>query len=421
MNAFLPRGWGRLLAGTVLALGAGLAHLHAADIKIEFIPPPMEGTISLGIYDSAGKLVRVLRKEAETSAFTVALNGLIARWDGLDDAGAPCPPGKYHARGYTVGELEVEGVDFIGNDWVGEDDSPRIRRIAAIATGTDGAPLIRATVPGEAQEKIFAVSCQPPEPPEDEPDVRLAPRPDGTPFPAAGNPVRDGVFQPAGVSQSADAARGMNGAVWVIDGGAIKKFAADGALLLTVPPTPGDPPPVKLAASQVSDAVYILGQNDAVQRFTALESTGTAARVRYSEEIRFSDSLEQVAPLLAFPGGKPFVSATALPVALVANPLFQDKPGSVRIRIAKDATGTYLATADGLPLDHISETPHLQWAAMGRPPGSKTVTVFESDGAVVAQFSVSRLANMMAFDAGSFELTASAATPTPAPTAAPAP
>ena len=81
-----------------------------ADVRITFIPPPIRGTLTLGIYDKAGKLVRVLHREATEEAFTVGLNGLITTWDGKDDSGAVLPPGKYHARGYSVGALEVEGV-----------------------------------------------------------------------------------------------------------------------------------------------------------------------------------------------------------------------------------------------------------------------------------------------------------------------
>src|SRR4051812_46262195 len=37
----------------------------ARTVRISFVPPPMEGTISLGVYDEAGKLVRVLHQNAQ--------------------------------------------------------------------------------------------------------------------------------------------------------------------------------------------------------------------------------------------------------------------------------------------------------------------------------------------------------------------
>ncbi len=67
----------------------------------------MDGTISLGIYDSHGKLVRVLHKAATADEFVAALDGFITHWDGLDDNGKPMPPGKYDARGYMVGAVKV--------------------------------------------------------------------------------------------------------------------------------------------------------------------------------------------------------------------------------------------------------------------------------------------------------------------------
>jgi len=70
----------------------------------------MEGTISLGIFDSDGKLVRVLHREAKIDIFTVEENSLSTTWDGKNDAGEDSPAGKYRGRGYLVGKLKVEDV-----------------------------------------------------------------------------------------------------------------------------------------------------------------------------------------------------------------------------------------------------------------------------------------------------------------------
>ena len=79
-------------------------------MQITFLPPPMEGTLSLGIYDKKGKLVRVLAREATEKDFVVGLNGLITFWDGKDDTGKPMSPGLYSARGYSVGAVvKLEG------------------------------------------------------------------------------------------------------------------------------------------------------------------------------------------------------------------------------------------------------------------------------------------------------------------------
>ena len=78
------------------------------SVPLRFVPPPMEGTISLGIWDSNDKLVRVLHRESKIDIFTIDENALKTTWDGKNDAGEDLTPGKYRARGYLVAKLQVE-------------------------------------------------------------------------------------------------------------------------------------------------------------------------------------------------------------------------------------------------------------------------------------------------------------------------
>lgn len=82
----------------------------ARNVPLRFVPPPMDGTISLGIFDSDDKLVRVLHREAKIDKFTIDENALKTTWDGKNDAGGDLPSGKYRARGYMVAKLKVEDV-----------------------------------------------------------------------------------------------------------------------------------------------------------------------------------------------------------------------------------------------------------------------------------------------------------------------
>src|SRR5215472_11624246 len=82
----------------------------ARSIRISFVPPPMEGTISLGIYDQTGKLVRVLHQNAQLNDFAIGPDALATRWDGKDDGRQDLPPGRYHARGYLIGALKREDL-----------------------------------------------------------------------------------------------------------------------------------------------------------------------------------------------------------------------------------------------------------------------------------------------------------------------
>src|SRR5438093_11436927 len=80
------------------------------NVQLRFVPPPMEGTISLGIFDSSDKLVRVLHRESKVDNFTIDENSLKTTWNEKNDAGEDLPTGKYRARGYAVGRLKVDDL-----------------------------------------------------------------------------------------------------------------------------------------------------------------------------------------------------------------------------------------------------------------------------------------------------------------------
>ena len=82
----------------------------ARSVPLRFVPPPMEGTISLGIWDANDKLVRVLHRESKIDKFTVEENSLSTTWDGKNDAGTDLVPGKYRARGYLVGKFKIDDL-----------------------------------------------------------------------------------------------------------------------------------------------------------------------------------------------------------------------------------------------------------------------------------------------------------------------
>jgi hypothetical protein len=82
----------------------------ARNVRISFVPPPIQGKISLGIYDANAKLVRVLQQEAELDEFEVGDDGLSIRWDGKDSDGYDLPAGTYHPRGYVVAPMKIEPV-----------------------------------------------------------------------------------------------------------------------------------------------------------------------------------------------------------------------------------------------------------------------------------------------------------------------
>jgi hypothetical protein len=108
----------------------------------------MEGTISLGIYDHTGKLVRILHRAATGDEFVAALDGYITHWDGLDDAGQPMPPGHYSARGYMIGGVTVHQVDLNPPTKSGSNAVPA----ASASPGDSAEPLLQGMASGFTYE-----------------------------------------------------------------------------------------------------------------------------------------------------------------------------------------------------------------------------------------------------------------------------
>ncbi len=415
-----------------LTFGAVLA--QADPVRIDFVPPPLEGTLSLGIYDSAGKLVRVLNREAENADFTLGDDGLRAQWDGNDDHGIPCPAGTYRAKGVAVGELGVEGIDFVGNDWVGGDDAPHLSKITDMKVNGTGTLFILGLLPGQDKSSIgsvYSVAIKPSETPGEDAETVLTPQAQWPPM------VVGPVFSAAGPISP-----GAGETLWHLDRktGDITQKDAKGGILRTLKADSALPAAVILAASPTEDKVFVLYENADLQRVRGYDFTGLkpgdAPKVLFENEIIFSNSYEQIASRLKFPDGRPFAPAPVLTVSLVENPLDtpekdkkKRKAPSIQLRAQVDKDGAWIATADGLPLCKVTDTPNLRWAAFGRLAANRPVTFFASDGAAVEEYQISGIGNLMAFDAGTYPWNPNAAAPSPSasptpsatPTATPAP
>src|SRR6266481_578216 len=87
-----------------------LSPAPSRNVRVSFVPPPLEGTISLGIYDKTGKLVRVLHQQAQLNQFAIGADGLVTQWDGKNDDEQDLPVGKYHALGYLIGSLKLQDL-----------------------------------------------------------------------------------------------------------------------------------------------------------------------------------------------------------------------------------------------------------------------------------------------------------------------
>jgi len=395
-------------------------------VRVSFLPPPLDGTISLGIY-AKGKLVRVLKREADINEFTIGTDALSTTWDGKNDAGEDAPSGKYSAHGFVVGDLKIEGVGFFFNDWITKDDSPRITRVDNLRDTGDKL-LLLASLP---DEQGATVTCD------------LSGRileftvegPDG--YTEAFGPERASVKVENGkllinvaegwetVSWSTlikpeHAAMGSGGSIWVIDRVAendaaleVKQFSAKGEFLRRLAYQPNDPQPKAITASKREDRIFVLEEGTALQRLRGLSLVVTKTdggqqpvsdwRVDFEKTIVAHKDFSLV-------DGKAVPSATAganapekVKIKLQPNPLVNDERVTVELAIGFDEDGSFLKASDGLPLFSISETPKLIRGLLAAQ-SSNAINVFQDDGAVVEQFRVSGVDQMMSFDCGGFEL-----------------
>jgi len=82
----------------------------ARAVRITFVPPPLEGKISLGVYNEWSQLVRVLHQEADFDEFAIGADALSTKWDGKDDYDYDLPARKYTARVYLQ---TIDGLPLV--------------------------------------------------------------------------------------------------------------------------------------------------------------------------------------------------------------------------------------------------------------------------------------------------------------------
>jgi len=400
-------------------------------VSLRFALPPLEGTISLGIYNHDGKLVRTLHREDTISEFTAGHDALETTWDGTNDEGNPLPNGKYSGRGYVVGDVKVEGVDYFFNDWVTDENSPHILRVENFTRDSGEQLILLVTLAGDKNEVIRCNSSSG--------GILSDPglQSKAVDFHEFVSPERLGVriendrlslltsqdWQVVAwpnLNKPKEAALGKDGSVWVIDQVGrdfseteLQEFSAKGEFLRNMTFASGEPQPRIVRATTMSDQIYLLEQNTALQRLRGLTLVATkkdeAQRPVSDWKVDFEKKII-AHQNFALENGKPVATgnvSSTLPQKIVQqlrpDPLQNDKLGKAELAIGIDADGSFLKTGDGLPLRTISDTPNLTRTLVARP-NKNVLDVFQDDGAVVEQYRVSNLEQMIAFDCGDFEL-----------------
>ena len=375
----------------------------ARNVRISFVPPPVDGTISLGVYDAKGKLVRVLFREADINEFTIGHDALSTAWDGKDDAGENVPPGKYSAHGFVVGDLKIEGVGFFFNDWITSADAPRFSRIRSLAMRDEDLLLAVELVPPGAGHVLYDVASKTTKLKDTDADSNASATPSAT---------------VAGDIDPIMTISGRNGTRWIIDRpekGAstteLKQFSSSGEFLRCLPVSASDPQPKAVAASMTQDKIYLLEESGASQRIRGLSLVATKSEGAEQPVSEWKVDFEKwiyAHKDFSLVDGKPVAAASAeavekVKIKLQPNPLLNDDRVTVELAMGIDADGSFLKTMDGLPLCTISETQELVRALL-TARGANAIDVFQDDSAVVEQFRVTGVDQMMSFDCGGFEL-----------------
>ena len=236
-------------------------------MRISFLPPPLDGTISLGIYDAKGKLVRVLHREADINEFNIGTDALSTTWDGKDDAGGNVPAGKYSAHGFAVGDLKIDGVGFFFNDFVTNNDSPRIRHLHKVRLENNELRL-DADLLGDERATLV---CDPKQ------GAFLRKLPQETVIHCKDKPP------PPNVAEVLDCDAGINSTLWLIDnldGGArreIKQLSKSHELLRRMAIAESEPQPQSIAASTTEDRIFLVegDPHSSVNRLRALSLAGS--------------------------------------------------------------------------------------------------------------------------------------------------
>jgi hypothetical protein len=367
-----------------------LPAVPAGSVKITFVPPPLEGTLSLGVFERSGKLVRTLKTEAVPTDFTVGLNGLITSWDGRDDAGRTMPPGRYRVRGIAVADIEIAGEEFHCNDWVESEDGPHPALFEHIRINGDTLELL-ATDRAQKRWRILHALA--------EGESKSEPV-EPTEAPAADGP-------------GPKSCPGRDGTRWSIEKAAgeivVAQFDAHGEVLRRLSIGAGQPAPMGIAASMERDEVFLLEQDGDRYRLRGLrraapkEGKGAPGWETFLEKNRWpSAKFSEVAGRLG--RSKPFVAEPHLTLKSQPNPLLGGGVSEVQIVPGKDAAGSFLKTSDGLLLRRLTDTPSLLWVVFGREARQPGVVLFQSDGAVVEEYRILQPDALMSFDAGEYQL-----------------
>ena len=410
-----------LIAGTV---GLTLLPAHSADapktverppqptLKIVVALPQPEGTLSLGIFNAAGKIVKTLASEQEISSLKSNLNGIELLWDCTGEKGLPVTGSNYRAKGFLVSDLSTQGEAFHGNDWATDTEPKRPASITGLRF-EGGAFVISLK---DASGNAFATTHPLPA---EKPPLSTAPAPQDTnaPLPATRPPAEP--KDELGLQSHA-----MDATQWQIEDGKAMLKTAEGIPLRQIKNLPGEPIPIAVAAAPNAPVVALLEQSRdrtrvRILRFrplpgekwkpaidpvtkTAITDTGVNIwQTLFEHQILATESQSAAAKWL--PALKKAPASGKLKVPLTPSSIDSNQSPSTEVVASFDDEGLQLRSADGLLLRRITSTPGIKWACLAVDATDRSkLRMYQSDGSVIEEFSLPLPLAATPLDAGSF-------------------
>ncbi len=381
------------------------AFLRAQDIPITFVPPPMEGRISMGVFSSDGNLVRVLHRAREMKEFKVALNGLVTAWDGRDDSGVMLPAGSYRVRGILIGGNVRALLRETDNDWADGDVSRRVVRIPRVFPREDGGVRALCEIAGGSARILelgpdggLISEQDAPGPPAEDSVARVR---DGGVFLGTGEDQFDKPFVSDAMEWASDVSPGRNGTFWVADVGpgspGLKQFSGSGEFLRHLMPQDSDPWPVRVAAAAGDESVWVVEENAGLRRLRLLR-LDVAPPGEEGASTWNLISQRDIHPAIASSSG----TVAEARVRLLGNPLESGQPRSMLLRLKIHGGKCVLETGDGLPLQELA--PACPGARLGLEQSEGTAwTARLADEAGLMVFDIATLSDIARIDAGDFQ------------------
>lgn len=387
--------------------------LPTNQASVELAAPPLEGTVSIGVFDAAGNCIRVLYKNADQDTIPSALNGFLITWDGKNDAGTITQKGEYEIRGVTVGNVSIEGEAYHFNDWVDAThptDIPQktlhleflpegFRAWQQFEEGTRSVSYDFKENLSVVEKEISVL-----------PELFKASRGSTTVF----TPDQKKVF--AGTTENPtridlpelgtiiDLAVGKEGAFWVItrdaDATQLRQYSLAGEFLRELGP---DAEEIfeRVAVSENDEKIALISRMGASERvriltqFTSPTDNVSLWKTLLEKKIEpcseFGVNNEQVIAVGNLPAEK------TISISLIQNELTPNIRSFLALTPTNLPDGLWLTTQGGLPLIQITSDLNSRRMTLVRGKKHDSLRFYANIGGAVAEFSITGLANMMQF------------------------